>query len=205
MRSALASRLLVALLALGIVPLGHADDPGPAGPRAVDAGSEALALGFVREHHPELASVVEALRPKNPAEYAKAIGELSGVARSLALTRERNPKRYAVALAAWKAQSRVELGAARLASEPTEERLSELRLAIEAKVDTDVARQRFELEQAEAAAKKARAALDRLETHRDEVVEARLRALRPRKNPAKIKAKPKSKTEAAVTPEGNRR
>lgn len=187
------------------------EPPAKATPTATSQ-AEAEALAFVREHHPELATVVEALEPKNPAEYRKAIGELSLVARALAPLRERNPKRYAVALADWKARSRVELLAAKLGSSPSEEKLSELRLAIEAKVDSDVARQRFELEQAEAAAKRARSALDRLEGHRDEIIEARLRALKPRKAAAKAKAKAQIKTAPApatgspdATKGGNRR
>ncbi len=206
----LAFALLTVALAWG--SRSPADDPPkPAAPEA-QARAETEALAFVREHHPELATVVEALKPMDPAEYRKAIGELSGVARSLAPLRERNPRRHAIALDEWKARSRVELLAARLAGAPTEEKLSELRLAIEAKVAADIARQRFDLEQAEAAAKRARSALDRLETHRDEIIEARLRALRPKK--AAVKAKPKAQPipkpatttdSPAATPEGTRR
>ena len=150
---------------------------------AVDADREAEALGFVRQHHPELATVLEALKPMNPVEYKKAIGELSQVSRTLADLKTRNPKRYEVALDAWKANSRVELIAAQLAGSPTEDLRSQLRLAIEAKVDAEVRRHRFEeLEQAEQSAKKAREALERLENHRDSVVETRFRALQPKKS-----------------------
>ena len=152
-------------------------------PPAFDPGREADALAFVREHHPELATVLDALKPMNPAEYRKAIGELSQVGRTLTDLKARNPKRYELALDAWKAKSRVELLAAQLDGAPGEELRSQLRLAIEAKVDVEIRRQRFELEQAELAAKKAREAIDRLETNRDSVIEARFRALQPKKNP----------------------
>jgi hypothetical protein len=146
-----------------------------------DIEQEADALAFVQEHHPELATVLVALKPKNPSEYRKAIGELSQVSRTLADLKSRNPKRYELALDTWKAKSRVELLAAQLAGAPSEELRSQLRLAIEAKLDLEIRRQRFELEQAELAAKKAREGLDRLEKNRDSLVEARFRALQPKK------------------------
>ena len=117
----------------------------------------------------------------DPAEYRKAVLELSQVARTLDDLRARNPKRHELALETWKAKSRMELLAAQLAGSPGEELRSQLRSAIEVKIDVEIRRQRFELEQAEAAARKAREALDRLENHRDAVVEARFRSLQPKK------------------------
>ena len=46
--------------------------------------NEAQALAFVGEHHPELARVLEALKPMDPKEYRAAILELSQVARTMA-------------------------------------------------------------------------------------------------------------------------
>ena len=166
-----------------------ASSPAP----ELDAAREADALAFVREHHPELATVLEALKPMNPAEYRKAVAELSQVSRTLAEVKSRNPRRYDLALDGWKAKSRVELLAAQLAGSPNEELRSQLRSAIEAKVEAEVVRQRFELEQAEAAAKKARETLDRLEKNRDSVVEARFRALQPKKSAKSKKAVEKPK------------
>ena len=148
---------------------------------AFDLEREADALAFVGEHHPELATVLAALKPMNPAEYRKAIGELSQVGRTLADLKSRNPKRYELALDAWKAKSRVELLAAQLAGAPSEELRSQLRLAIEARLDAEVRRQRFELQQAELTARKAREAIDRLENNRETLIESRLRALQPKK------------------------
>jgi hypothetical protein len=160
----------------------------------MDAVLEADALTFVREHHPELAKVLETLKPMNLAEYRKAIIELSQVSRTLAELKGRNPKRYDLILEGWKAKSRVELLAAQLAGSPTEELRSQLRLAIEAKVESEILRQRHELEQAETAAKKARESIDRLEKNRDAVVEARFRALQPKKPAKAKKPTPPSKT-----------
>jgi hypothetical protein len=148
---------------------------------------ELEALAFVREHHPELAAVVTTLKTRSASEYQKAIGELAQVAGSLEAVRERNPARYPVLLDAWKAKSRVELIAAQLASNPSPERESELRQALEIKVDTEIARLRFDREQAEAVARKARLEIERLEKNRAAVIENRLRMLQPRPKP-----KPKS-------------
>src|SRR4051812_8496373 len=59
-------------------------------PSPIDREAETIA--FVREHHPELANVLGSLKARNPAEYRKAIGELSMVARNLAEVKTRNPK-----------------------------------------------------------------------------------------------------------------
>jgi hypothetical protein len=60
--------------------------------------NEAEALAFVGEHYPELAKVLEVLKPMDPVEFRKAIVELLQVSRSLGEMKTRNPKRYEVAL-----------------------------------------------------------------------------------------------------------
>ena len=138
----------------------------------------------------------------DPKEYRAAIVELSQVARTLADLKARNPKRYEVALDAWKAKSRVELIAARLAGSPSEELQSQLRLAIEAKVDAEIRRHRFELEQAEAAARKARptsTAWRRTAPRSSRTAIAPLpRKCTKARKPAEIR--PKTKPEATTTP-----
>ena len=84
----------------------------------LESDREANALAFVRENHAELATVLEALKPMNPAEYRKAIVELSQVSRNLADIKVRNPRRHDLVLDGWKAKSRVELLAAQLAGSP---------------------------------------------------------------------------------------
>jgi len=196
--------LLAAFLALGAddegakpnlnpkLPTASARKPAP--PPEFDPDRETEALAFIGRNHPDLATVLGALKPKDPAEYRKAVVELSQVARVLADQEARNPARYAINLDAWKARSRVELLAARLAASPDSAELrDQLRSAIGARVDVEVRRQRFDLQQAELAAKRARENLDRLENHRDSLVESRFRSLQPRKA-KKAAAKPKTPT-----------
>ena len=150
--------------------------------RAVTPEREAEALAFVREHHPELATVLEALKPRNPAEYRKAIGELSQVARTLAEVKARNPRRYELALDAWKAKSRVELLAAQLAgladarnSGASSGRRSRPRSTPRSAASSST------WSRPRPPPGRLRESLDRLENHRDAVVEARFRALQPKK------------------------
>ncbi len=165
------------------------------------AEAEALAMTLVRQHLPELAQVLEPLKTTNPPEYRKAITELAAESKSLADLRTRNPARSDLALDAWKARTRVELIAAQLANAPSPERESQLRGAIEARIDVDIRRHKFEADQTEAAVVKAREhlarveanrdrardALKQLETNRDAKIEARYRALLPKKVPPTAK------------------
>jgi len=170
--------ILIAPLVLLAAAFGGDDDPKPEKPGGpllskaapVDSSMEADVTAFVRENHPELATVLEALKPMNPSEYRKAITELAGVRKNLIEVKAKNPRRYELLLDGWKTKSRVELLAARLAGSPSDEVRSQLRQAIEARLDAEIRRQRYELEQAEAAAKKVRERLDRLENQRDDHV-----------------------------------
>ena len=197
-----------------------ADEPQSTGPAVGSAAApappltpeaEVRALTLVRDHLPELAVVLDPLKGKNPAEYRKAMTDLAAESRNLADLRARSPARADLALEAWQARTRVELVAAQLAAARTPERESQLRAVIEARVDVDVRRQRFEFEQAEAAVAKvrenlaraeknrdrAKEALDRAEKNRSAKVENRYRALNPATKPSPAaRARPK----AAPTP-----
>ncbi len=215
MRRLLPSIALACLIVVGgFVALGPAaDDPkfvpiGPPRPDsirspALSAEAENQAISLVRQHVPDLAQVLDRLKGTNPAEYGKAIGELAAEARTLADLRAKNPARADLALDAWKARTHVELIAAQLASSPSVERESQLRAAIEARVDVDIRRHRFEVEQNTVAVAKAREhlarteanlarnreALARIEQNRAAKVENRFRALLPKKPVAPTAAK----------------
>ena len=167
-------------------------------PPTVKPEAEAQAMALVREHLPELAEVLEPLKATNPGEYRKAITDLATEARTQTDIRAKNPARADLALAAWQAQTRVELIAAQLANTPSAERASQLHAAIEARVAVDIRRHQFEADQAEAAVARARENLARAEANRDRThdtllrseknreakVENRYRALLPKPKPA---------------------
>ena len=76
------------------------------------AEREKLALRFVKEHHPELTSLLEQLKAMRSEEYNRAIGELFQVSQSLEALKKNNPRQYEVGLEFWKAKSKAELLAA---------------------------------------------------------------------------------------------
>ena len=177
------------------------------------AQQETMALTLVRENLPELLQVLHPLKASNPAEYRKAIGEIASEARGLQAIQAKNPTRAALALDSWKTRTNAELIAAQLAGSPTPERASQLRAAIEARVEVDIRRHQFEADQAEVALLRAREnlvraeahrdktrdSLNRLETNREARVEARFRALQPKKANPMI-TKPSSRTGTKAVP-----
>jgi hypothetical protein len=145
--------------------------------------SETAALAFVQENHPELAALLAQLKAMRPAEYDKAIRELAQTSKSLGEIKERNPRRYQLALESWKKRSHVQLLAARLAgvSEKASTELSELesqlRQAAAAQVDVEIARQKLEKRIAEENLAKAREKLESLESRRQATIDSRVEAL----------------------------
>src|SRR5690606_37639476 len=77
-------------------------------------GQEADVLEFVREHHPELADLLKQLKDSRPKEYQKAVRDLSRVRERLFAMRKTDDHRYDLELAIWKAQTRIQLLAAKL-------------------------------------------------------------------------------------------
>ena len=153
---------------------------------------EADVLAFVGEHQPELLPLLEALKPMNAKEYRKAIRDLSQARDRLVELQKRGAPKYPLLLESWKARTRVDVLAARMAGDPSAEAETKLREAIAANLDVEVQLQRFELEQAEAAVKNHRRVLEKLETDRAATLEARFRAAQP-KRANKIGKKDKDK------------
>jgi hypothetical protein len=191
---------LAAILLAGLTATAAAQTP-PASRAARGAARaaftperEAAARTFVAQHHPELAALLDRLKPMNRNEYEKAIGELFRVSENLAAARDRDPNRHALMLDAWKARSRVDLLAAQFAAQPTPEAESALRAAIEAQVDVELAQQRLERELAAARLRRADEAIARLSKDREATIANRLETLRkkgqrartarPRPNPS---------------------
>lgn len=160
-------------------PAGKADRAEKKGTATVVAPErEEAALAFVREHYPELTSLLESLRVMKPAEYSRAIGELYQVSRSLESLKPRNPRRYEVGLELWKAKSRAELLAARLVSTPSTDLESQLRNALESQLDLEIRQQQLEQEQLRTRLEQVDATIKRLNDNRDKLIDTRLQGLR---------------------------
>jgi DNA-binding transcriptional MerR regulator len=70
-------------------------------------------LAFAREHHPELARLLEQLDKSRSGEFGRAVRELNLQIQRLERTREKSPARYAVQLESWKVDSQIRILMAR--------------------------------------------------------------------------------------------
>ena len=167
------------------------DDDAKNEPRA-----EIAAMAFVRENHPELATLLDQLKPMKPEEYRRAIRELAQVGKSLATLKTNNPRRYEAALETWKARSRVQLVVARLSNanaEATAELESQLRQSVQAQIDAEIRQARVDKEVVEERARRLGEALSRLESRRESAVETRVQSLLKQ---SRKKSKAKTSTNA---------
>ena len=109
-------------------------------PAAVDLSSsafepvspkrEAAAVLFAKQHHAELAELLDRLKASHPEQYIKAIRELDRTRDKLEKQRERDADRYAILLREWQVDSRVRLLAARMTMSTSAELETELRAAL---------------------------------------------------------------------------
>ena len=72
-------------------------------------------IAFAKEHHPELAGLLEQLKKSRPNEFNKAVRELRQQISVLDRVRERSPAKYSEQLASWKRDSQIRLLMARWA------------------------------------------------------------------------------------------
>lgn len=75
---------------------------------------EGEALAFAREHHAELAGLLESLKNSNRKEYDRGIQELFRTSDRLAKLKERSPDLYQADLKAWQLDSQIRLMQARM-------------------------------------------------------------------------------------------
>ncbi|NQV28897.1 MAG: hypothetical protein HQ518_31470 [Rhodopirellula sp.] len=87
---------------------------------------EEVAVDFAREHHPELAALLEGLRKTDTRNFQAGLRELTRDAERLGKMLERKDDRYRISLELWKLDSRIRLEVARMSMSPGED--FELRL-----------------------------------------------------------------------------
>ena len=71
--------------------------------------SEADAIGFVQEHHPELVALLQSLKSMRQREYEMAIREIVRTKKRLEPQAKRDADLYALELDAWKLKSKIDL------------------------------------------------------------------------------------------------
>jgi hypothetical protein len=118
--------------------------PARAKPAPLSAERESEALAFAREHHPELATLIEKLRKDNRRQFDQALRQLSQDRDRLVRLKKQSPPQYDLALAAWKLDSRAHLLAARmtLSQDPALE--AELKQVLRDRVDVRLKQLKFE-------------------------------------------------------------
>jgi hypothetical protein len=118
-------------------PPARPNTPPPARPKqpGMTAEREAAVLTFVRNYHPELADLLTPLKTTSRRDYERAIVELFRTSERLAQIEEKHPERHALELELWKAQSRVQLLAARLTMNDGAELRQRLREALERQLE----------------------------------------------------------------------
>jgi hypothetical protein len=184
-------------------PLRRKVIAGGAASAPLSPEQEAVALQFVREHHPELAELLAALKPSNPAQYAQAMQDLFRASERIHQARPRDPRRFELELQLWKTQSRRDLVAVRLRMARTPELESQLRQLIQEHLDLQQSLLRLERDRVAERLRKLDEQLAR--DNRDEQVEQQFQQLvsRPRtvaKTPSKTPIKASSKTPSKPTP-----
>lgn len=162
-------------------------DPGdkPAVPRkdkakqqlTVTPEREAAVMTFIARNHPELAELLSHLKSSQPREYEKAIKELHRVTERLAMVRERDMAQYELEVAAWTAQSKVQLLAARLKMGDSETVRKELRAALSSQMDARLAVLKHQREQATQRLGKMDSEISKLQGDREALIEKQLQTL----------------------------
>lgn len=97
---------------------------------AITPEREAAVLNFVQRNHAELVDLLAYLKTNQPDEYERAIREIFRTTERLALIQERDPLQYELEVAAWSAQSHVQLLAARLQMGVSDDLIKQLRAAL---------------------------------------------------------------------------
>jgi hypothetical protein len=135
---------------------------------------EAAALALVREHHPEVAELLDRLKGNRPAQYRRAIRELAQTSQRLAQWKERDPARYELELKLWKLQSKVQLLSARATMSGDLVQEAELRQALAEQMDVRIALLQLQRDAAARRVHDLESQITRLTSQRDATVERQL-------------------------------
>ncbi len=138
---------------------------------------EAAAVTFVTLHHPDLAELLKHLKEANPREYQRALRELFRQSENLAVTHEKDPRRYELDLEAWKLRSRIQLLAARLSMSYSKALEDELRTALGEQVDLRLRQQEFMRDRLTNKLQEVETEIARIQSDRDGRVKTELRRI----------------------------
>jgi hypothetical protein len=138
---------------------------------------EAAVLTFVQRNHAELVDLLAVLKTNQLEEYDRAVRDIFRAMERINQIQERDPLQYELEVAAWTAQSRVQLLAARLKMGSTEDLLKRLRDALATQNEAKLALLNHERQKAADRLTKIDADIARFQTDREEVIEKQLKLL----------------------------
>ena len=168
------------------------------------------AVAFAVEHHPDLVPLLERLRTEAPVEYAAAVTDLDRTRERLARILDRQPERYAAALADWKLSSRIRLAMARLSTNPSASAERELRNLVRQRAEARLSPLRAERDRITSRLEKIDSQIEAFDRDPEAAITKEFESLRskaardggrsgPTKKPAK-QPEPAAAPESAVPP-----
>mgnify|MGYP007059385089 FL=1 len=166
--------LVVAGLSFGAVTLLSTAAAEQSRKSDLQREQESTALAFAREHHPELADLLEQLQETNPKGYRSAISELARDGARLERIQERTPDRYDLELDLWKISSRIRLAAAQSAMGDADEVRARLRELLVERNAVKLDLLRMDRERLANRLERIEGSIDRLESDPDTIAEREL-------------------------------
>ncbi|MBX3417556.1 MAG: hypothetical protein KF851_08145 [Pirellulaceae bacterium] len=109
------------------------------------------ALEFVKEHHPQVLRLMNALEKNNAAQYRQALGSLAMEVDRLNMVKQRDSDRYPNALEMWKNQKSIDIVSAQIATQAeTDELRQRMRELLQQRRELSVANLELDIKVAEA-------------------------------------------------------
>jgi len=162
-----------------------ATKPDGASAEASSKDKEVAVEKFVDQHHPELGILLNHLKENNRQEYERAVRDLSRVADRLALTRDRDERRYQLELKQWQNQSRIDLLTARLKMANSEDYREPMRVLLRERLDLKAALLQLDRERLVERIQKTDQQLQTLSAEPSVIVESQLRVILGANKPAR--------------------
>lgn len=153
---------------------------------------EAAVMTFVQRNHPELADLLSYLKTSQPEEYDRAIKEIFQITERLDRIQDRDGLQYELEVAAWTAQSRVQLLAAKLKMGSSDELVKQLREALKNQNEAKLSLLKHERQKAADRLAKIDGEIARFESDREKAIDRQVQLLTRaggESRPAKLGAK----------------
>jgi hypothetical protein len=144
---------------------------------AVTPEREAAVMTFVQRNHPELTNLLASLKGSQPEEYERAIREIFRTTERIAQIQERDPLQYELEIAAWTAQSKVQLLAAKLKMGATDELRKQLRDSLGTQNEAKLALLKHERQKISDRLSKTDREISQFESDREKFIDKQLELL----------------------------